>query len=59
MTDDTTATIPGIEDWQHWALVMAQANQMIMEAWADNLGKASHMPGFGLAQPPANAADPM
>jgi polyhydroxyalkanoate synthase subunit PhaC len=59
MTDDTTTTIPGIEDWQHWALVMARANQMMMEAWADNLGKASHMPGFGLAQPPANAADPM
>lgn len=59
MTDDTTTTIPGIEDWQHWALVMARANQMIMEAWADNLDKAGHMPGFGLAQPPANVADPM
>ena len=59
MTDDTTTTIPGLEDWQHWALVMARANQMMMEAWADNLGKASHMPGFGLAQPPTNAADPM
>ena len=59
MTDETTTTIPNIDDWQHWALVMARANQMMMEAWADNLGKASHMPGFGLAQPPANAADPM
>jgi len=59
MTDDTTTTVPGLDDWQHWALVMARANQMLMEAWADNLGKASHMPGFGLPQPPANAADPM
>ena len=59
MTDDSTTTIPGIEDWQHWALVMARANQMMMEAWADNLDKASHMPGFGLTQPPTNAADPM
>ena len=42
MTDDTTTTIPSLEDWQHWALVMARANQMLMEAWADNLGKASH-----------------
>jgi hypothetical protein len=31
MTDDTT-TIPSLEDWQHWALVMARANQMIIEA---------------------------
>jgi polyhydroxyalkanoate synthase subunit PhaC len=57
MTDDTTKSIPGIEDWQHWALVMARANEMIMEAWAENLGKAKTMPGFGLAQPPS--ADPM
>ena len=47
MTDDTT-TIPSLEDWQHWALVMARANQMIMEAWADNLAKGKSMPGFGL-----------
>ncbi|MBA3666372.1 MAG: class I poly(R)-hydroxyalkanoic acid synthase [Sphingomonas sp.] len=59
MTDDTTTTVPGIEDWQHWALVMARANEMIMAAWADNLGKASHMPGLGLAQTPASATDPM
>jgi polyhydroxyalkanoate synthase len=57
MTDDTT-TIPSLEDWQHWALVMARANQMIMEAWADNLAKGKSMPGFGL--PVANATgDPM
>jgi len=57
MTDDTT-TIPSVEDWQHWALVMARANQLIMEAWADNLAKGKSMPGFGL--PVAEkVADPM
>ena len=53
MTDDTTTTIPSLEDWQHWALVMARANQMIMEAWADNLAKGKSMPGFGLPVPHA------
>jgi len=57
MTDDTT-TIPTLEDWQHWALVMARANQMIMEAWADNLAKGKSMPGFGLPVT-EKAADPM
>ena len=58
MTDDTTTTIPSLEDWQHWALVMARANQMIMEAWADNLAKGKSMPGFGLPVPHATN-DPM
>jgi polyhydroxyalkanoate synthase len=58
MTDDTTTTIPGLEDWQHWALVMARANQMIMEAWADNLAQGKSMPGFGLPVPHATN-DPM
>jgi len=57
MSDDTT-TIPSLEDWQHWALVMARANQMIMEAWADNLAKGKSMPGFGLPVPHATS-DPM
>ena len=67
MTDQTNNTtapsgtdVPGMEEWQHWALVMARANQMVMEAWAENLGKASHMPGLGIAPPPAAAtSDPM
>jgi polyhydroxyalkanoate synthase len=58
MTDDTTATIPSPEDWQHWALVTARANQMIMEAWADNLAQGKSMPGFGLPVPHATN-DPM
>ena len=57
MTDDTT-TVPGLEDWQHWALIMARANQMIMEAWADNLTKGKSMPGFGLPVP-QQTNDPM
>ena len=57
MSDETT-TIPGIDDWQHWAMVMARANQMIMEAWADNLSTGKTMPGFGLPVAGANA-DPM
>ena len=42
MTDSiesTTTTIPGLEDWQHWTLVMGRAQQMLMEAWADGLAK--------------------
>ena len=58
-TSDTTSAIPTLDDWQHWGLVMARANQMIMEAWTENLDKASHMPGLGLPQPPAATADPM
>ena len=45
-TDSTTATadtptvnIPGLEDWQHWTLVMGRAQQMLMETWADGLAK--------------------
>ena len=58
MTDETTTTIPSLEDWQHWALVMGRANQMIMEAWADNLAKGKEMPGFGLPVA-ATTNDPM
>ncbi len=46
MTDDTTQ-IPGVEDWQHWSLVMARANQMILEAFAENIEKGAALPGFG------------
>ena len=58
MSDDTTTTIPTMEDWQHWAQVMARANQMIMEAWADNLAKSKNMPGFGMPVNPSST-DPM
>jgi len=58
MTDAPTDTVPTLDDWQHWALVMARAQQMLMEAWADNLAKGSAMPGLGLGPPPATT-DPM
>ncbi len=63
MTDTTdtpsdTTAIPTLDDMQHWTLVTARAQQMMMEAWADNLAKGSAMPGLGLGQPPASA-DPM
>jgi len=34
-----TVNIPGLEDWQHWTLVMGRAQQMLMETWADGLAK--------------------
>jgi polyhydroxyalkanoate synthase len=37
--DSPTANIPGLEDWQHWTLVMGRAQQMLMETWADGLAK--------------------
>ena len=56
----TTTTPPGIEDWQHWAMVMARANQMILEAWAENIAKGSALPGFGFGSAAApQTADPM
>ena len=56
--DTATPSIPGPEDIQQWTLVMGRAQQMLMEAWADNLAKGSAMPGFGLKTAPANT-DPM
>ncbi len=56
-TDAPTA-IPSPEDLQQWTLVMGRAQQMLMEAWADNLAKGGAMPGFGLKTPPANT-DPI
>src|SRR5688500_12554551 len=62
MTDTTdkpnTAPIPTLDDMQQWTLVMARTQQMLMEAWADNLAKGSAMPGLGPDQPPAST-DPM
>ncbi len=55
---DATPPLPGIEDMQHWTMVMGRAQHMLMEAWADNLAKGSALPGFGLKTPPASA-DPM
>ncbi len=49
MTDQTDSTadsatapataVPGLEDWQHWTLVMGRAQQMMMDAWAEGSAK--------------------
>ena len=57
MTDETTS-LPGVDDWQHWALVMARANQMILEAFAENIQKGAAMPGFGFGSA-AGGTDPL
>jgi polyhydroxyalkanoate synthase len=41
-----TSGIPSLEDWQHWTLVMGKAQQMLMEAWADGLGKDQPFTGW-------------
>ncbi len=54
-TDTTNAPFPSLEDWQHWTWVMGRAQQMLMEAWAENLKKEEPLPGIAAANP----ADPM
>jgi polyhydroxyalkanoate synthase len=54
-SDTTTSPFPSLEDWQHWTWVMGRAQQMMMEAWMENLSKDEPMPGVN----PASAADPM
>jgi polyhydroxyalkanoate synthase len=54
-TETTTPPFPSLEDWQHWTWVMGRAQQMMMEAWADNLKKEEPFPGLT----GASAADPM
>ena len=61
MADDSTISIPTLEDWQHWTWVMGRAQQMLMEAWADNLKKgqpfaAWTLPAFNMHQPAAEPA---
>jgi polyhydroxyalkanoate synthase len=62
---ETGSTIPTLEDWQHWTLVMGRAQQMMMEFWAESLKKDQPFPGwspsaFGFGgQQGAAATDPM
>ena len=65
MADETNfgSTIPSLEDWQHWTLVMGRTQQMLMEFWAQQVKKGQPMPAWS---PPAfdfgeqsNATDPM
>jgi len=66
MADDTETprTIPTLEDWQHWTLVMGRAQQMLMEFWADSLKKDQPFPNwsppaFGFGGDAQPASDPM
>jgi len=52
--DETTASGPSLEDWQHWTWVMGRAQQMLMEAWAESLKTSKPWP----AAPPAWGAFP-
>jgi len=54
-TDTTTPPFPSLEDWQHWTWVMGRAQQLMMEAWADNLNKDQPFPGIAGGK----AGDPM
>src|SRR3954454_12767925 len=66
MADETEtggAAMPTLEDWQHWTLVMGQAQQMLMEFWAESLKKDQPFPSwsppaFGFGADPG-ATDPM
>ena len=48
---ETPGAIPTLEDWQHWTWVMGRAQQLMMEAWADNLNKDQPFPSMAAANP--------
>ncbi len=50
-TLEQSPTTPGLEDWQHWTLVMGRAQQMLMDAWADGLSKEAPAPQAALPDP--------
>ncbi|MEG3153601.1 PHA/PHB synthase family protein [Sphingomonas sp. RB1R13] len=52
------ASVPGLEDWQHWTLVMGRAQQMMMNAWAERAGKDEGALPTAAAIP-ASLPDPM
>ena len=67
MAEDTksASSIPTLEDWQHWTLVMGRAQQMMMEFWAEQMKQGQPTPSFswgpsalGFAEP-ETATDPM
>ena len=66
MVDETNSgtTMPTLEDWQHWTLVMGRAQQMLMEFWADKMKEGQSFPGwsppaFGFEDKNVASADPM
>jgi polyhydroxyalkanoate synthase len=57
-TPAASASVPGLEDWQHWTLVMGRAQQMMMDAWAERAGKDEGALPTAAAIP-ASLPDPM
>ena len=55
MADDTNSGLgmPGLEDWQHWTLVMGRAQQLLMEFWAEQMKQGQPMPTLGLGMAPS------
>jgi polyhydroxyalkanoate synthase len=51
MSNDSPPPFASLEDMQHWTLVMGRAQQMLMESWAEGLGKSAASPPPGLAAP--------
>ncbi len=51
-----SSAIPGLEEMQHWTLIMGRAQQMLMQAWADALPKDKPFPTFPAT---SSAADPL
>lgn len=49
-TNNNTAAMPTLEDWQHWTLVMGRAQQMMMEFWAEQVKQGKALPSWS---PPA------
>ena len=43
--------MPTLEDWQHWTLVMGRAQQMLMEAWAENWKADRPQPAWNWSPP--------
>jgi polyhydroxyalkanoate synthase subunit PhaC len=39
-------SLPTLEDWQHWTLVIGRAQQMLMEAWAESWKAGEPVPGL-------------
>jgi len=61
MAEETNSgtAIPTLEDWQHWTLVMGQAQQMLMEFWAEGLRKDQPFPGLSPSVFDFGGTDPM
>ena len=53
-----TPSFPTLEDWQHWTYVMGRVQQMMMEYWAEQAGKAPPSSPFAFGEVDSSS-DPM